>query len=94
MHLSTIGLVPLVFALGTQAQIFVQTAFNTDGTEGVLRGCYKNIQFNFFDTTAPTNAGTGGYISQNAAATSVEACVQACHTSGKTFALIQGYQSK
>lgn len=94
MHLSTIGLVPLLFALGTRAQTFVQSAINTDGTEGVLRGCYKNIQFNFFDTTAPTNGGTGSYVAQNAASTSVEACVQACHTVGKTFALIQGYNSK
>lgn len=92
MHLSTIGLVPLLFALGTRAQTFVNSAINTDGTEGVLRGCYANIQFNFFDTTS--GGGTGSYISENAASTSVEACVQACHTAGKTFALIQGYNSK
>ena len=86
MHLSTLGLVPLLFALRTRAQTFANSVTNTDGTQGVLRGCYSNVNFNFFDA--------GGAVDRDSASTSVQACVQACNTNGDTYAMIQGYNSK
>ena len=87
MHLSTLGLVPLLFALRTRAQTFINSVTNTDGTQGVLRGCYANVNFNFFDTP-------GGFVDKDSASVSVQACVQACRTNGDTYAMIQGYNSK
>ena len=88
MHLSTLGLAPLLFALGTQSQSFVQTVTTTDGALGLLRGCYSNVGFNFFDTTAKFSQ------QPTSAAVSVQACVQACRTNGSTYSMIQGYNSK
>ena len=87
MHLSTLGLVPLLFALRTRAQTFANSVTTTDGAQGVLRGCYANVNFNFFDTP-------GGYVDKDSASVSVQACVQACRTNGDTYAMIQGYNSK
>ena len=91
MHLSNLGLVPLLFALGTRSQTFVSSVTNTDGTLGVLRGCYQNIWYSFVDTTG---GSTPGSIELDSQATSIQACVQACSSSGSTYAIMQGYNSK
>ena len=90
MHLSALGLAPLLFALGTHAASFTYTSTNSDGTVAVLRGCYVNANFNFFDTTG----GSGGKTTMNSFATSPGNCASACNTAGYTFAMIQGSQSK
>ena len=91
MHLSILCAAPLLFALGTGATKITASVTNVDGTVGQLRGCYANIGFNFFDTTGGSSPG---FVARNEAASSVASCVQACYSSGYTYALIQGYNSK
>ena len=86
MHLLTLGLAPLLFVLGTRAQVFIAATTNNDGTQGVLQGCYSNVNFNLFDS-AP-------YITSALAAASVQGCVNYCRVSGYTYAMEQGYLSK
>ena len=90
MHLSNLGLAPLLFALGTRAASFTYTSTNADGTIAVLRGCYVNNNFNFFDPSG----GSGGRTTINSAATTPGSCASACQAAGYPFAMIQGYNSK
>ena len=86
MYLSTLGLAPLLFALGTRATTYIATTPLIDGSEAILRGCYANVGFSFFDTTG----GSSGSFYATQGAASVNSCAQQCRNGGYTYSMIQG----